>query len=690
MTADRVSGDLLAQLRLGRLADLADLALTPGLKRTSGRRISAARDLALEHDPLPSELVEPRYGRQQRLRVRMVRSGENVLGRPDLHHPPEIQHGDPVGEVVHDAEVVADEQIRDVLVALEVREQVEDRRLDRDVQRRGRLVAHDDPRVAGECSRDRHPLLEAARQLRRPHRQVALGQPHRADQLEQPLGQLLAMVAAELRQRPGDQPAHGVAAVQRGVGILEDDLERLLLGQRAPVRERRERLSVELDDAAGVGGGEPDDDAGQRRLSAPGLADEAERLARQDLDVDILQSADVMAGLMERLGDAAGADHRSVAVAVRGELAGGRVVCGDGPRQRLGALVEVTPRAAAAAELVDRWMFGAAAVLNEAATVGEDAALDLVTGLRRKPGDRVEPAAPAPGVAAGDASEQPNRVGVPGVLEDAQCRSLLDELAGVQHADAVAHLRDHRQVVADEQQRRAGLAAQVPDQLEHLGLDGSVERGGRLVEDQQRRLGGERHRDHGPLQHAARQLVRVALHHVAGIGDLDLRQDLLGALERLLSRNPGELVDLGDLTADVDRRVECLAGLLVDHRDLAGPELAELLVVQRQDVAAVDRDRAGAHPSVARQVAHDRQRHRRLSGPRLAHEPVGLAARDVEADVAQHPLVLAPHAVGDIHPVDGEGIVGHDSNACSTELATMFTPTTSVAIASASKNTSHQ
>ena len=50
---------------------------------------------------------------------------------------------------------------------LELDEQVEDRRLHRDVERRGRLVADDEARVAGERARDRDALLEAARELRR-------------------------------------------------------------------------------------------------------------------------------------------------------------------------------------------------------------------------------------------------------------------------------------------------------------------------------------------------------------------------------------------------------------------------------------------------------------------------------------------------------------------------------------------
>ena len=51
--------------------------------------------------------------------------------------------------------------------------------------------------------------------------------------------------------------------------------------------------------------------------------------------------------------------------------------------------------------------------------------------------------------------------------------------------------------------------AEVLEQLEDLGLDHDVERGRRLVADDDRRIAGEGHRDHRPLAHPARQLVRI-------------------------------------------------------------------------------------------------------------------------------------------------------------------------------------
>ena len=72
-------------------------------------------------------------------------------------------------------------------------------------------------------------------------------------------------------------------------------------------------------------------------------------------------------------------------------------------------------------------------------------------------------------------------------------------------------LGDDAEVVRDQQDRHAEPLAQLAQQLEDLRLDRHVERGRRLVGDQQLRVARERHRDHHALAHAAGQLVRVVV-----------------------------------------------------------------------------------------------------------------------------------------------------------------------------------
>ena len=96
---------------------------------------------------------------------------------------------------------------------------------------------------------------------------------------------------------------------------------------------------------------------------------------------------------------------------------------------------------------------------------------------------------------------------------------------------------------------------------------------------------------------------------------------------------------------------------------------------------AGDLDAAGGDPAVARQVAHDRQRHRRLAAAGFADQPVGLAARDGEVDLAQHRQIAAAHPVGDVEVLHRAGPAPHSRSTPATPSATRLTPTTREAIA---------
>ena len=80
---------------------------------------------------------------------------------------PGIKHADPVGDAVHYAEVVRDEKHAELAPAADFVEQVEDARLDRDVERGRRFVKYDEGGVAHERGRDQHALLHAAGELMR-------------------------------------------------------------------------------------------------------------------------------------------------------------------------------------------------------------------------------------------------------------------------------------------------------------------------------------------------------------------------------------------------------------------------------------------------------------------------------------------------------------------------------------------
>ena len=96
------------------------------------------------------------------------------------------------------------------------------------------------------------------------------------------------------------------------------------------------------------------------------------------------------------------------------------------------------------------------------------------------------------------------------------------------------------EVVGDEQHRHADLRLQVLEQLQDLRLHGDVERGRRLVGDEEVRPVGERHRDHHPLALAAGKLMRIGAEALAGIGDADFGEQLDDARASSPRRGPGE------------------------------------------------------------------------------------------------------------------------------------------------------
>src|SRR5262249_39749907 len=79
------------------------------------------------------------------------------------------------------------------------------------------------------------------------------------------------------------------------------------------------------------------------------------------------------------------------------------------------------------------------------------------------------------------------------------------------------------QIVADEKVGEPVSGLERTQELDHLYLDRSVERGGGLVEDDQPRLQYEGAGQRDALALAARQLVRIAIAHVGVEPDLDQR-----------------------------------------------------------------------------------------------------------------------------------------------------------------------
>jgi hypothetical protein len=216
---------------------------------------------------------------------------EHLLGGPALDDLAEVHHVHPVTDLPDDAHVVADQQHRQVELLLEVLHQREDLRLDGDVQRRDGLVGHDEIGVDRQRPRQGDPLFLPPGELVG----VAVGVLGReADPFEEVLddGSPAVPVAHPVDLQ---RLAHGVAdahpRVEARFGVLEDHLgappEPLELG----LVVAGDVLAVEPDDAAGRLL-DPQEARRGRRLPTARLADQPDRLAALDVEVDAVHGAD--------------------------------------------------------------------------------------------------------------------------------------------------------------------------------------------------------------------------------------------------------------------------------------------------------------------------------------------------------------------------------------------------------------
>src|SRR6185436_12587788 len=125
VAADQVVAAHVCERGLLGFADGPDLARAARLEGAAARHVRGRRDLAREHDALAQLSVYRGHGREQGLAVGVMRRAEHVSRVAELHQAAQVEHRDPIGEVAHHAEVVADEDVARPAVALEVDEQVE-------------------------------------------------------------------------------------------------------------------------------------------------------------------------------------------------------------------------------------------------------------------------------------------------------------------------------------------------------------------------------------------------------------------------------------------------------------------------------------------------------------------------------------------------------------------------------------
>ena len=208
-------------------------------------------------------------------------------------------------------------------------------------------------------------------------------------------------------------------------------------------------------------------------------------------------------------------------------------------------------------------------------------------------------------------------------------RPVLRHVSGVQHQYVVRDVADYAQVVRYEDVGVAGLSLASFEQVQHLRLNGHVQRRYRLVRDDKLRVRRERAGERDPLLLPAAQLrgqpVQVLRIEADGL------HEFLGALPYLASADSGELPEsAGDGVPYRQLGIQRGGGVLEHHPHGGALFLGAVLDVALQRFAAQFEPAA-----VSRLQPDDGARGGALAGSALADYAEGASAVNAHIHVNQ-------------------------------------------------------
>ena len=222
----------------------------------------------------------------------------------------------------------------------------------------------------------------------------------------------------------------------------------------------------------------------------------------------------------------------------------------------------------------------------------------------------------------------------------------LHQLAQIHNADAVGNVLDNAQVVGDEQVGQPHLLLQVLKHVDDLRLDRNVQRGDRLVADDELGVHSQGAGDADALALTAGELVRVA------VGVLTVQADALEQGDDLVMALLGvgaQVVDVDALADDVTdghAGVQARVGVLEHdlHTAAVGQHInGDLFLFVKQDLAVVDDGAVGRLIQAQQGAAR-----RGLAAAGLTDQAQRLALADGKAHVVHglNVLLVLAHAAG--------------------------------------------
>ena len=167
-------------------------------------------------------LPQARNSVQQRDRIRVQRMGKQVGNGGVFHHFTGIEHGHPLADLRHHAQIVRHVQRGGALFADQVAEQVEHGRFRRHIKVSGRLVEHQQFGRTAEGHRNQHPLLHSAAELMRiqPRDPFGVSDAHFFQPVDTGRASLLPGMAAGRHDHFAKLGADGHRRVERSAGVL--------------------------------------------------------------------------------------------------------------------------------------------------------------------------------------------------------------------------------------------------------------------------------------------------------------------------------------------------------------------------------------------------------------------------------------------------------------------------------------
>ena len=260
--------------------------------------------------------VTPRLGaRGQRFKeattVRMARRAQHRRRRTLLDDAARVHHEDAARERRDGREIVADPDQRHPEIAHQAAHLGEDLRLNRNIKRRGRLVAHDQRRLVQQRNRDRDALAHAAGELVRIGIEplCGIGNAHSGERLDRPRARGFARDAAMRLQREAHLCRDRQHRIKHAHWVLKHHRD-ALAAQRTQLlwRKTDQFLPGELHRTA-------DDAAGRIDQSEDGKPRDALARARLADQPDDLASRHIERDAVNRLHDARAREEMSLEVA---------------------------------------------------------------------------------------------------------------------------------------------------------------------------------------------------------------------------------------------------------------------------------------------------------------------------------------------------------------------------------------